>query len=604
MKTWRYYTSKELKPGGWLRRQLELQAEGLCGNLDKVWPDVADSAWIGGKSEGWERVPYWLDGFIPMAYLLEREDLIATGRRYIDEILNKQREDGWICPCSDEEIPSYDTWAVQLISKTLLVYYECSGDERIPGVIYKLMRNYYDLLKAGRVKLFSWGEYRWFEAFIALNFLYERHHEDWIVDLARILKGQGADFTQFVDLWKTPLSKVLMATHIVGIAMMLKYEAVSYRLLGAPYTDRASYFLDILRNYNGTPVGLFTGDEHLNGLSPIQGTELCAVVEQMYSYEHLFASTGEMKWLELLEVLAFNALPATISDDMWAHQYDQLSNQIACIRFPRKPVFGTNNGDAHLFGLEPNYGCCTANFGQGWPKFALSAFAYADDTVLSAIPVPAVLTTDDYSVELQTQYPFENTLTYHIDAKKAFTFQVRIPSFAKDVTVDGVAANVRDCAVFEIAAGEKRSIQIGFSADITLVQRPHNLKTVQCGSLVFSLPVQYEKVQYEYTSNGVERKYPYCDYEYIGKSAWNYGYSDVEFHLERKNVSGVPFSSENPPVTVKAKMKKIPWGLERGYETVCAMVPQSVEPYGEEEGKELYPYGCVKLRMTEIPLVK
>ena len=29
MNKWNFYTSKELKPEGWLRRQLEIQAEGL-----------------------------------------------------------------------------------------------------------------------------------------------------------------------------------------------------------------------------------------------------------------------------------------------------------------------------------------------------------------------------------------------------------------------------------------------------------------------------------------------------------------------------------------------------------------------------------------------
>lgn len=61
-----FFTANEITPKGWLREQLLLQAKGLSGNLDKVWPDVRDSAWIGGDREGWERVPYWLDGFIPL----------------------------------------------------------------------------------------------------------------------------------------------------------------------------------------------------------------------------------------------------------------------------------------------------------------------------------------------------------------------------------------------------------------------------------------------------------------------------------------------------------------------------------------------------------
>lgn len=57
-----------VKPEGWLRRQLEIQAEGLSGNLYKVWPDIRDSVRIGGTKNDWERVPYWLDGFIPLVY--------------------------------------------------------------------------------------------------------------------------------------------------------------------------------------------------------------------------------------------------------------------------------------------------------------------------------------------------------------------------------------------------------------------------------------------------------------------------------------------------------------------------------------------------------
>jgi hypothetical protein len=41
------FSIDELKPSGWLMRQLRLQADGLSGNLQKIWPDIRDSAWIG-----------------------------------------------------------------------------------------------------------------------------------------------------------------------------------------------------------------------------------------------------------------------------------------------------------------------------------------------------------------------------------------------------------------------------------------------------------------------------------------------------------------------------------------------------------------------------
>ena len=98
-----FFTSREIKPSGWLKRQLRIQAEGLAGNLDRVWPDVRDSRWIGGDREGWERVPYWLDGFVPLAWLLEDARLIARAKKYIDAIIDSQCADGWICPCAEEE---------------------------------------------------------------------------------------------------------------------------------------------------------------------------------------------------------------------------------------------------------------------------------------------------------------------------------------------------------------------------------------------------------------------------------------------------------------------------------------------------------------------
>ena len=602
MNRWDLYTTKEIKPKGWLRRQLEIQAEGLSGNLDKIWPDVRDSAWIGGDREGWERVPYWLDGFVPLAYLLENEDMIARAKKYMDAILSAQKPDGWICPCSDSQRATYDTWAVQLISKVLVVYYECSGDERIPAAVYNILKNYYELLKDGKITLFKWGQFRWFETFLAIGFVYNRFPEDWLKELGKILKAQGADYNNFVEDWKKPLNHWKFETHIVNLAMMLKAEAVSCDLLGEPYTDNAEFLRDILDRYNGTVYESFTGDECLAGVSPIQGTELCAIVEQMYSYELLYAYTGDSKWAQRLEVLAFNALPATISEDMWTHQYVQMSNQVSCERFPGNPIFGTNGKESHMFGLEPNFGCCTANFNQGWPKFALSAFMHQDDQVINAVILPCELRDGGKHILVETDYPFRNSAKYKISSDEDFVFVLRIPSFAGNVRINGEAFHGTE-ASFEIKGGTRTEITLDFEATPSFQPRPNGLSAVRWGSLIFSVPVSYDKRMHEYEKDGVERKYPYCDYELIPRSNWNYGFSSQELAVETNGISSVPFSGENPPVVIKAKVKQIPWGFEERYDMVCAKVPQSLEPISEEEEIPLHPYGCAKLRMTELPFV-
>lgn len=601
MKKWNFYTSKELKPQGWLRRQLEIQAEGLSGNLHKVWPDVRDSAWIGGNREGWERVPYWLDGFIPLAYLLEREDMISTVKMYIEAILSKQQSDGWICPCKKEERAKYDTWALQLICKTLVVYYDCSGDERIPEVVYNAFRNYYNMLSRGETRLFQWAKYRWFESFITLNFLKERYDDEWIYNLAKIIKEQGFDYNTATEKWEKPSHRWQMSTHIVNMAMMLKSEAVSHELLGDEYTDNAEKLREILDRFNGTAFEGFTGDEVLSGLDPTKGTELCAIVEQMYSYEWLYACTGDRKWAERLEVLAFNALPATISEDMWTHQYVQQVNQIACQKTMIMAPWSTNGPYAHTFGLEPNYGCCTANFNQGWPKFALSPFMHNGNTIINSVMLPSVLKTDGITISLETSYPFNNKMHYCIDAEKDFTFIIRIPSFAKVLKVNSKLTAVKDLE-FEIKEG-RTEIDIEFSATPFFKKRPNDLYALQMGSLLFSVPVKYEKKIKEYTKKGVERKFPYCDYQFIPTSPWNYAFCDMNFEVCFKEVGDVPFSESAPAVTIRANMKKINWGLKFPYRSICARTPKSRKPISDTERIELYPYGCSRLRMTEMPLI-
>ena len=610
---YRPLTANEIKPKGWLRRQLEIQANGLAGQLDRMWPDVRDSKWFGGDREGWERAPYWLDGFMPLAYLLDDEDMKARVAKYMDLVLKNQQEDGWLYPAGTmTAIEKYDTWAQILLGKVLVCYYELSKDERVPDVIYRFLRSFHELLSSGKIKLFAWGEHRWFEFFITLNWAHERFPDDaWILDLARIFKEQGTDYATLTEKWKKPVYHWTQDTHIVNLCMMLKYEAVSCDLLGDEYRDLAEELYAVLYGYNGMAVGTFTGDECLAGISAIQGAELCSVVELMYSYELLYARTGDKKWMERLEKVAFNALPATISDDMWAHQYDQQTNQIAAMPYPGRAIYGTNKREAGLFGLEPEFGCCTANFGQGWPKFAQSVFYKAEDGLLCALALPSECSIEwngvPVKVALDTAYPFRNTFTYTVTAEKRtdMKLRVRVPSFAKSLTVNGKSVRRKDELVFGGFKKGETVITVSFEALPRLNARPFGLYDVECGSLVFSLPIEKKVTVKEYVRAGVERKAPYCDYHYAPASDWNYGLASRELAVEyREGDAELPFSSENPSIVVKAQVSHINWGFEQGWDIVCAKVPESRVALDGPREIAFYPYGCAKLRMTELPIVK
>ena len=228
------------------------------------------------------------------------------------------------------------------------------------------------------------------------------------------------------------------------------------------------------------------------------------------------------------------------------------------------------------------------------------AYLHRGNEIISALAVPSVLDCPQAKITLRTDYPFRNRFLYTLEAREAISFRMRIPGFAKKLTVNGAPETKVE---LHLEAGERRSLEVAFEADIRVEQRPYNLHTVRWGNLVFALPIGYDKVMLEYEKNGVERKFPYCDYEYLPKEPWNYGFADSGFTLEQREVGQVPFSESCPPVVIRTKLQQIPWGLEDRYEGVCAKVPASTEPVGEPEEKLLYPYGCAKLRMTELPFV-
>src|SRR5688572_26084070 len=116
-----------VSPDGWLRRQLEVQARGLTGRLDEFWPDVGPtSGWLGGAGESWERGPYYLDGLVPLAYLLEDPALIAKAQRYVEWTLTTQADTGWLGPKSNT-----DWWPNMGMLKVLTQYQEATGDPRV-----------------------------------------------------------------------------------------------------------------------------------------------------------------------------------------------------------------------------------------------------------------------------------------------------------------------------------------------------------------------------------------------------------------------------------------------------------------------------------------
>ncbi len=86
----------------------------------KPWPDVgANSGWLGGSGESWERGPYFLDGLVPLAYLLDDTRLKVKAQKYIEWTLASQTAEGMFGPSSND-----DWWPRMVMLKVLTQYQE------------------------------------------------------------------------------------------------------------------------------------------------------------------------------------------------------------------------------------------------------------------------------------------------------------------------------------------------------------------------------------------------------------------------------------------------------------------------------------------------
>jgi DUF1680 family protein len=612
-----------IRPRGWLLRQLQLQADGLSGHLDEFWPDVAQSQWFGGKAEGWERAPYWLDGVIPLAWILGDQPLQAKVKRYVDHIVASQRSDGWYAPYpADASAKSYDLWSILLANKVLVQYHEATGDERVLAAVLANLKA--TLQALDRTPLFGWGKFRWFEGLIPVYYAYERTGQAWLLDLAHKLRDQGFDYMAFYGvqdvtvptprrgLWKWD-------KHVVNAAMSLKAYALSWRLSRSrAERDFAHTMWEVLDRYHGQVTGMFTGDECLSGKNPIQGTELCAVVETLYSLEHILAVTGDAAFADRLERIAYNALPATFAPDMWSHQYDQQVNQVQCTLNPEY-LWSTNGPESNLYGLEPNYGCCTANMHQGWPKLAAHLWMRTPGNGIACVayaPSEASLDVAGTPVHVvqETDYPFRDqvSITVTADRPVRFPLLVRVPGWTSDARCSMAGATekgLRPGSFFRIDRQWKGTTQIHltFPMAVKTTRRYNEAIALSRGPLVYSL-----KLGETWTRVNADRPYrelPHGDFEVRPSTPWNYGLLIDEAHpeasvtFEQRPVGDRPFSPEGAGMAAHVKGRRLPdWKLEHGWAGETPVGPQeSREPV---EDLDLIPYGCTNIRVTEFPRLK
>jgi DUF1680 family protein len=634
-----------IKARGWLLEMLRRQKTGATGQMDVLYPQVMGprNGWLGGDGDQWERGPYWIDGLLPLAYILDDEALRQKARPWIEWALASQHDDGFFGPATDyakepglQRNHSRDWWPRMVVLKILQQHHSATGDARV----IRFMTRYFQYqLKTLPEKPLGhwtfWAEFRAGDNLQAVYWLYNITGDAFLLELAGLLHRQGHDFTKMF-LESDDLSRI-ETIHCVNLAQGLKEPVVYWQQRPEKkYIDAVKKGLADLRKYNGQAQGMYGGDEALHGSDPTQGSELCSAVELMWSLETMLAITGDTAFADHLERVAFNALPAQISDDFLYKQYFQQANQVMVTRHPRN--FNVPNGQTNLiFGLLTGYPCCASNMHQGWPKFTQSLWFAAPGGGLAALAYsPSEVTANvaggrRVKIIEDTFYPMDDKIRFtihvadnHATQEVSFPLSLRVPGWCKAaaLSVNGnpaPAAGPGGIAVVSRAWKSGDVVELSLPMEVASSRWHENSVAVERGPLVYALKMREHWTRREF-SREEKARFGNEYYEVTSPDKWNYGL----FRLERKNaakqfrveIDGTKqradffWNLENAPVQIKTRAREIPhWHL---YNESAGPLPHSRRnggvPFADASAPEteitLVPYGCTTLRIAQFPLLK
>ncbi|KAL1692247.1 hypothetical protein GGG16DRAFT_51912 [Schizophyllum commune] len=610
----------------------------MAGNEHLFYPYVMDSDWIGGDSAYSsleEAGSYWFNGMIPNAVLSDNDEILQKTKDFMDYVLEHQGDDGWLGPEANNNRTRY-LWgrypfffgAIQLLE----VFPEYT--DPFVSAMYKFVPLANQMLRDGE-GLEIWTNTRWEDFVMVLEWLYDYHpegQEELLLDTIVRLRASGVPWEEVykeenfpkieVDNLENPTGYVL-SWHGVNFAEGMKALPAMYRVTAnQSELDSISHAWDMLFEYHGRPSGMYSCDEYLAGKEATRGTELCTVVETMYSANYLYQITADAKYIDRAERVAYNALPAELTGDMWHRQYNQQQNQVASKNMTPNPFY-VDGPYANVFGLEPYYPCCTVNHPQGFPKFVSHSFLKdVDETALVQVyhgPLTLSTTLGDNTISItsDTTYPFSDSIALTVDASAPFAYYIRVPEWVVNGTVatNGGAAEAIQASSglmkVDIPEG-KTTLNLMFPAEITTEDRLHGAVAVHRGPLHYAYDITYNTTTIQTLFPAEPRA---SDLQLDATGTWNYAIdpSTLKF-VSEESASDLPspiFDSNVPPVHITVQACPIEWGTAG--DTFAAPPPENPECIGDAVELKLQPYGgltsadrkcnqATKLRISEFPV--
>jgi hypothetical protein len=620
-------------PRGWVREYLNRQRDGLTGHLGEIssWLQKEDSAWLSkdGKGKyGWEELPYWLKGYIELAYIFQDPKMIAESHLWIEGALASQRPDGDFGPDQRFGDGSRDYWANMIMLFCLKSYYDHTSDPRVLELMTKYFK-YQLTVPDEKMLTHYWQKMRGGDNLYSIHWLYNRTGDPELLKVAEKIHRCTAN-------WK--MANDLPNWHNVNIAQCFREPAQYYLQSHDPTDLQAAYanHFEIRKRFGQVPGGMFGGDENCRpGFDdPRQAVETCGLVEQMLSDAMMLQISGDPFWADHCEDVAFNMYPAAAMPDFKSLRYLTAPNMVVSDRKNHAP--GIENSGPFLLMNPFSSRCCQHNHSHGWPYFNKHLWMATPDNGVCA----AMYSASEVRVKVgagtmvkltaETQYPFEDTIRFRFGAEEAVTFPLylRVPAWcqAPQVSINGTPQKIATVAAGKFLRlerewknGDTVTLQLPMQIAVRTWAKNNNSVSVDYGPLTFSLKIgeRYDRFDSTQTAIGDSSwqkgadpsKWP--SYEIHQTTPWNYGLvldakqPERSFELKRGPwvIDDFPFTPTAVPVMLQAKARRIPeWTLDQY--GLCAVLQDSPVYSAEPvETVTLIPMGAARLRISAFPVI-
>ncbi len=623
---------------GWIKEQLERSKEGMGGHLDELEPDMIARPFVDhGRfyqlphhaspddptfASGWSAEisgTYWM-GLVELAFTLDDPELKAKAEAWVNKVLANQEPEGYLGGYGKDtnRLVDYNPWSANWCYRALLSYYEATERKDVLEAVHKGLLWFCDNFKDVKT------DYAGPTIIESLCVVYAYTGDARLLKLAEDWQAWLNENSGQRNRVSQMLSDefIFGSMHSVAYGEDTKHPAIIYCVNGNEEYRKASVngFEKALKKQVQKTGAPSASCELLSPVGSVLESEYCNLMTYNHSYSWLIEATGDASWADHIERCLFNGIQGARRKDEKGVQYNVAPNQLYATR------------DSSKYGDVPDKGafapvfyvaCCNTKAVGAVPEFVRDmVYEDKEGRLYLTCYGPAEVKSGTLSFEMDTLYPFRDTVTLKITGGNSDILYFRVPEWCSSpsAALNGKKQKLQKAAsgyasvAAPLKAGDELVFTFPMKVKISRVDDSYTARRyplcVERGPIVYAIDVPAAWNTY----NGLKitpetDTWPWFearpDFANLGEwSPWAYA---LDAKTKAKDIKVVEkpaegYVWENPPVVLEVPMYRTDAAAGRG----CWQF-RNYEEWSFRTVEEaprmvtMVPHGCTNLRVTYVP---